>query len=141
MAEQTTMQKGPSPLLGKRVYIVEDDVFLGDLIVDHMQKENINITRLLNAEKALEAIKNDVPDIILLDIYLPGINGLEFLEVLRNDPRTKKIPVVIVSNTDQAKDRERAANLGAEFMLKAITTPAKIVKFMEEIISRKPETV
>jgi CheY-like chemotaxis protein len=126
-----------TPLMGKRVFIVEDDVLLGDLIVSHMEKEHISLERFMTGEAVLEGLKKEIPDIILLDIFLPGMNGLTALEMIRKDPRTRDVPVVVISNTDQKKDREKAAGLNADFMLKAITTPAEIVSFVEKKLGAK----
>jgi CheY-like chemotaxis protein len=122
---------------GKKVLIIEDDVLLGDIILKEMSKVSTNAKLLTSGEEALEVLKKEMPDIILLDIFLPGINGLEFLELIRKDARTKYVPVLVLSNTTQAKDRNQAKSLGAGFLTKALVTPSQIVEHVHEMLAKK----
>lgn len=121
-------------LAGKKVFIVEDDVFLGRLLVRKIGSDDVDVKCFETGEDAIEALKNEVPDLLLLDLYLPGIGGFEVLEFIRVNELTKNLPVVIVSNTDQVADRERAKKLGAEFVIKAIVTPDIILKYAAEML-------
>ena len=113
-------------LNSKKVFIVEDDTFLGSILEQHMS-ERAKVTLYRNGEEALAALKTETPDVLVLDIFLPGINGLDLLEQLRKDEHTKNLKVLVVSNTDEKKDRDRATSLGAAFMIKAMTEPQDIV--------------
>lgn len=110
----------------KKVFIVEDDTFLGKMLVQDMS-ESIQTTLYQNGEEVLTALQTTLPDLLVLDIFLPGINGLDLLEQLRKDEHTKNLKVIVVSNTDELKDRERATSLGATFLIKAMTDPRDIV--------------
>ncbi len=124
-----------SPIADIKIMIVEDDKFIGDILLREVLKNHKNCELISSGEEALEALKRELPDILILDIFLPGINGLDLLDSLRKEERTKNLKVLVVSNTDQTKDRERAKNLGAFFFLKAAMTPSEIVKEMEKILS------
>lgn len=113
-------------LSSKKVFIVEDDTFLGKMLVQNMS-ESVQATLYPNGEEALTALKTTLPDMLILDIFLPGINGLDLLEQLRKDEHTKDLKVIVVSNTDEKKDRDRATSLGATFLIKAMTEPQDIV--------------
>lgn len=110
------------------IFVVEDDVFLGNILTQKVKEAHIEVTRFMSAEDMLKALETVTPDIILLDIYLPGVNGLQALATLRDNPKTKDICVIVVSNTDEKKDRDEAARLGAKFLIKAITDPEEIIK-------------
>lgn len=133
-----SVQSTPSStLFGKKVLIIEDDVFLGGILLRHMIDEKIDAKLFITGENALENIKKDIPSILILDILLPGMNGLDILEAMRKDELLLNIPVIIVSNTDQAKDLERAKNAGAIFMLKALATSENIVDKIKEVLQVK----
>ncbi len=121
----------------KKVLIIEDDAFLGGILYRYMVDMKINVNLVTTGEGALEAIKNDTPTIIILDIFLPGMNGLDLLENFRKSKISEKIPVLIVSNTDQVRDRERAEGLGAEILLKAVVTPANILEKLYQMLSKQ----
>jgi CheY-like chemotaxis protein len=124
-------------VIGKKVFIVEDDVFLGRVLSSQIRDSKMNAELFNSAEEALEALKMTIPDIILLDIFLPGMNGLDALALIRKDDRTKNIPVLVVSNTDEAKDRERALELGAKFLIKGASTPDEILQHMTDILTEE----
>lgn len=123
-----------STLAGQKVLIIEDDVFLGGILLRHMIDEKINAKLFTTGENAIENIKKDIPSILILDILLPGLNGLDILEAMRKDELLVNLPVIIVSNTDQPKDLERAKNAGAIFMLKALATSENIVDKIKEVL-------
>lgn len=125
----------PSPLMDKKIMIVEDDKFIGDILLREALKNHKNCKLITSGEEAAEVLKKELPDILVLDIFLPGINGLDLLDALRKEEMTKKLPVMVVSNTDQAKDRERAKSLDAGFFLKAAMTPSEIIKEMENTLA------
>jgi DNA-binding response OmpR family regulator len=120
----------------KRVLIIEDDAFLGSILYRYMTDMKISVDLATTGEGAIEAIDKIVPSIIILDIFLPGINGLDLLETMRKNKISQNIPVLVVSNTDQQKDRERAQRLGAEIVLKAMVTPANILEKLYQILSK-----
>lgn len=121
--------------IGKKVFVIEDDVFLGKVLSSQIDATKMHAELFTTAEAAIEALKTAIPDIILLDIFLPGMNGLDALEAIRKDEKTKGIPVLVVSNTDEAKDRERAESLGAKFLIKGASTPDEIIKHVEDMLS------
>jgi len=118
----------------KKVLVIEDDLMLASIITRQLAKEHIVSALLNSGEKALENIKDFKPDVIILDIFLPVVNGLDLLEAIRKDDTIKHIKVLVVSNTDQKNDRERAKNMGAGFYLKAAVTPKEIVDEVKRML-------
>src|SRR3989338_11501597 len=107
----------------KKVLLVEDDVFIGGMIANQITARGMELTRITTGDKVLPAMLRSLPDLVILDIFLPNLNGIEVLRAIRNNNVTKKDPVLVVTNTDQAKDRESVKELGAEFLSKSLTTP------------------
>lgn len=118
-----------------KVMIVEDDKFLRELISQKIVKEGMDIVLATSAEEAEVAVKKEKPTIILLDIILPGQNGLDFLKMIKSVPALSDIPVIILSNLGEEKERETAKNLGVKrFLVKAMYTPNEIMKEIKKVL-------
>lgn len=117
------------------ILIVEDDKFLRDLISQKLSKEGYNIDQAVDGEEGVKKTKEIKPAIVLLDLILPGIDGFEVLTKLKEDPETKNIPVIILSNLGQREDVERGLKLGAaDYLVKAHFTPGEIIEKMKKIM-------
>src|SRR3990167_9256772 len=111
-----------------KVLIVEDDKFLSELISTKLDKEGFNIALAGDGETGLKKAEEFKPEIVLLDIMLPGMDGFEVLEKLKASPELKKIPVIILSNFGQESKVERGLQLGAvDYLVKANFTTGEIV--------------
>lgn len=118
-----------------KILLIEDDKFLRELMARKLITLNYDVSVAVDGEEGLQKIKDEKPDLILLDLILPGINGFEVLERAKNDPTTVTIPVIILSNLGQGEDIERGLKLGAkDFLVKAHFTPQEIVNKLENYI-------
>jgi len=119
----------------KKILIVEDDKFLRELISQKLLKEGYDISEAVDGVKAIEVLKNEKPDLILLDLILPGIDGFEVLTKIKADANISSIPVVVLSNLGQKEDIERGLKLGAnDYLIKAHFTPGEIIEKVKGII-------
>src|SRR3989344_2998179 len=122
-------------LEGKKIVWVEDDQFLNDIIARKFSATKCLFFHASEGEEALKIIDKELPDIIMLDIILSGLDGFEILSKIKNNPKTKHIPVILLSNLGQASDIEKGKNLGAaRFMVKATVTPNDIVDQIKEVL-------
>ena len=113
----------------KKILIIEDDVFLNELMAKKLIEEGFDVLKAANGEEGLEQARQEKPDLILLDLILPGMDGFEILEKLKEDTETSSIPVIILSNLGQREDIERGFDLGADdYLIKAHFTPDEIVE-------------
>jgi DNA-binding response OmpR family regulator len=120
----------------KKVLAVEDDLFLKELLAGKLSDDEFNVFYASNGDEALNLAATEVPDVILLDILLPGMSGYEVLEKLKADETTKHIPVLILSNFGQPEDIEKGKSLGAvDFLVKANNSLDAIVARVREIAS------
>jgi two-component system, OmpR family, response regulator VicR len=104
----------------RTVLLVEDDKYICKAYREGLEREGFEVTVAYDGNEALERVKNSVPDVILLDIAMPGKNGFEVLEELRMSLATKEVPVVILSNLGQDSDVKKATELGAtDYLIKA----------------------
>jgi DNA-binding response OmpR family regulator len=118
-----------------KILIVEDDRFLRELIAKKLKNEGYEVLEAVDGEEGLKRIKEEKPDLILLDLILPGIDGFEVLEKAKEDPNTAQIPVIILSNLGQREEIERGLKLGAiDYLIKAHFTPGEIIEKIKNII-------
>lgn len=123
---------------GAKILIVEDDKFLRDLIVQKLKREGFATSEAVDGEEGLKIAKDKRPDIILLDLILPGLDGFEVLRQIKSDNSTASIPVIVLSNLGQKEDMDRAIAGGAEaFMVKAHFTPGEIIAKIKFVLKKK----
>jgi len=119
----------------KKILLIEDDKFLRELMVKKLLTMDYDVVSAVDGESGLSMIKEAKPDVVLLDLILPGINGFEVLEKAKQDPEIAHIPVIILSNLGQKEDIEKGQKLGAvDFMIKAHFTPQEVVNKLKNIL-------
>jgi len=112
----------------KNILIVEDDKFLRELIVRKVANEGFNVSEAIDGEEGIKKIKEEKPDMVLLDLILPGIDGFEVLSRMKEDPALSSVPVIILSNLGQKEDIEKGMKLGAiDYLIKAHFAPGEII--------------
>lgn len=123
-----------------KVLIVEDDKFLSELISTKLDKEGFAIELAGDGESGVKKAEEFKPQIILLDIMLPGMDGFEVLEKLKShsDENLRTVPVIILSNFGQESKVEKGLQLGAvDYLVKANFTTGEIVTKIKEVLSKK----
>lgn len=119
------MDKSPHK---KMVLIVEDDLFLQGIIAMKLEKAGFEVERALDGKEAFTILEKKRPDLILLDLLLPGMEGHEVLRHIKETSQWASIPVIIASNLDSSSERKRVEDLGArDYLVKAEHTPDEIV--------------
>ena len=112
----------------KKILIVEDDKFLRELIVQKLIKEDFEVSEAVDGEEGIKKIKEEKPDLVLLDLILPGIDGFEVLSQMKKESVLVSIPVIILSNLGQKDDVEKGLKMGAvDYLIKAHFTPGEII--------------
>lgn len=104
----------------KNILLVEDEQALLKIYSNKLRNSGFNVSVAITGDEALRKAHTEMPDIILLDLILPGKDGFVVLEELKRSDTTKNIPVVILSNLGQVSDIERGKTLGAiDYLVKA----------------------
>lgn len=113
----------------KTVCIVDDNDDIRDIYGTKFRREGFEVLVAKDGEEALVVIKKERPDVILLDIQMPVLDGLGVLKVLKSDVDLAKIPVVILSNVDDEDMFQKVSELGAAhyYLVKSLTDPQKVV--------------
>lgn len=111
-----------------KVAIIEDEPFLASMYTTKFELEGFEVLRASNGEEGLKAIQDGKPDLILLDVIMPKVDGFEVLEKLRANPETATMPVILLTNLGQRTDIEKGLSMGAtDYIIKANYTPAQVV--------------
>ena len=126
----------------KKLLLVEDDVALSAVYKSRMELEGFEIREVSNGELALSAALEFKPDLILLDAMMPKISGFDVLDILRNNPETSNIRIIMLTALSQPKDKERAEKLGVDdYLVKSqvvIGDVVERVKYHLGMLEQKP---
>ena len=119
----------------KKILIVEDDSFLKNLESAKFTHEGFEVVTTSSEKETVEMLPTIHPDIILLDLMLPDVDGLSLLEKIRNNETTKTTPIIVFSNVADENQTKRALEMGAnDFMLKSNFTLGDIIEKIHAII-------
>lgn len=122
----------------KTILIIEDDEFFNDMVSSKLKETDFEVVQTGDSKEAFEYLDKNIPDLILLDLILPGMDGYEILSLIKKDNRTSSIPVVISSNLGQKDEIDRAMSLGAdEFLVKVNFIPDEIVERVKMVLRKK----
>lgn len=122
-------------ILNKKILLVEDEPILSNLLRQRLEKENFQVTLARDGSEAIKSLKQEKPDLILMDIILPKISGFEVMEAMKSDPTLQSAPVVVISNLGQESDVERGQSLGAVgYFVKAQLSVEDLVSKVKEFL-------
>lgn len=122
-----------------KILIVEDDTFLETLVTRKFVSSGIEVVGVSNGEEVLPHMVSDRPDVVLLDIMLPGIDGFEVLKRARENASVSTIPVIVFSNFADEKKMTEALALGAKaYLIKSNFTLDELLKKIIEILKNSP---
>jgi len=104
----------------RKILLVEDDETLAAVYKQRLELEGFDVRHVNNGEDALGTAVEFSPELILLDVMMPKLNGFDVLDILRNTPQTQNIHIIMLTALSQPKDAERAKELGADdFLVKS----------------------
>ncbi len=119
----------------KKILFIEDESALQKNVGSALEKEGYEIISALDGETGLKLAQKEKPDLILLDVILPKMNGFEVLESLKEDKETKEIPVIILTNLEQMENIDRALELGAKtYLVKTNYTLTEVVEKIKQTL-------
>lgn len=119
----------------KKVLVVEDDKFLANAYKAGFEGEDLDVTIAFDGEEALKKATEMKPDVILLDILIPKIDGFSVLQQLKATKELKDIPVIIASNLGQQQDIDRGMELGAaDYIVKSESSVTEILNKLKNLL-------
>ena len=120
--------------MAKKILLVEDEEILVDLLQKKLTEPGYLVFLARNGEEGLKLMRENPPDIVLLDIVMPKMGGFEVLEEMAKEDSLKKIPVIIISNSGQPVELDRAKKLGAkDWLIKTEFDPEEV---LEKVIAQ-----
>jgi CheY-like chemotaxis protein len=137
---QDTMTEQPKEeQIQRKVLVVDDDPLIIRMYERKLRNDGYDVRLAHSGQEVLTALQRDLPDIILLDIMMPIMNGVETLHILKNDARTRDIPVIMLTNLgDRPEDMDKAKELGAiDYLVKADTDLRFLSARIEKALTEK----
>ena len=128
--------------MAANILIVEDEASILELIALNIHQAGFNPIRAINAEYANNLVNEKIPDLIILDWMLPGMNGIEFLKRLRGNCLTKKIQVIILTAKSEEDNKILGLNTGADDYLTKPFSPRELIARIKALLrGRSPELI
>ena len=120
--------------MGKHVVLVEDEINIAEAIRFLLSQEGWRVEMLANGAAAVDIIRNVTPDLVMLDVMLPGKTGFEILHELRSDPAFDEMPILMLTARGQSRDREMAEKAGvSRFMTKPFSN-AELLETVRDMV-------
>lgn len=118
-----------------KILIIEDDRYISKMYQLKLSLEGYDVQVAEDGKQGVEKVKEFMPDIILLDILMPELDGFEVLKIVKSDDTTKDIPILIMSNLGQEDHVQKGMKLGAiGYIVKSQYTPSKVVEKIKSVI-------
>ena len=119
-----------------KILVVEDDALISRMYQKVFESEGYEVFMAVDGQIGLDLARTKKPTIILLDIMMPKLNGLQMLQQLKADPDIAKIPVIVLTNLSGAQDAERALELGAvRYIVKSEHKPKEVFDIVKGILA------
>jgi diguanylate cyclase (GGDEF)-like protein len=125
-----------APERGGRVLVAEDDDISASILVHKLKKEGLDVTRFNNGHDAYQAALAQTPDLVILDVKMPGFDGFEVLERLRGDARFSKTPILMLTSMGQEADVVRGFGLGADDYVLKPFSPVELAARVRRLLTR-----
>lgn len=124
--------------MAKKILLVEDDEMLHNMYTQKFKTQGYEVLSAFNGAEGVKIAGEESPDMILLDIIMPKMDGFVALKKIRKNDKTKKIPVIILTNLGQEDDIKKGKELGADdYFIKANHTPAEVVDKVKTVLNKK----
>lgn len=120
----------------KKIMIIEDDRFLSSVLKARLEKDGFTVIQAFDGESAIQLLKTEAPNLIVLDLIMPKMTGFDVLKTISVTPQVAGAPVVIVSNLAQDSDIEKAKELGAkEYFVKVKVSVDDLVERIKALVA------
>jgi CheY-like chemotaxis protein len=141
LIESITKKPAQSDREGKNILLVEDNDTSRQAIKSALSKEGFSVIEASDGIEAMKFLAEQNLDLIILDLYMKGIDGLKVLSVLKTNPKWKELPVIVCSGHDAQDVKDKVMNAGAdEFVSKRGTSPAKLAQSVKALLQQRHKT-
>jgi phosphate regulon transcriptional regulator PhoB len=122
-----------------RILVVDDEPDLVELVTYNLEKDGFKVTPAGDGEEALDAIKKSSFDLIILDLMLPGIQGAELCRIVRNNPKTSALPIIMLTAKGEVSDRIHGLETGADDYMTKPFSPRELIARVKAVLRRSGE--
>jgi DNA-binding response OmpR family regulator len=129
-----------SPAHGQRILVVDDEPKIVGIVAAYLQRDGYRVSRAEDGRTALDAARADVPDLVVLDLMLPGVSGWDVCRELRRNPRTARVPIIMLTARDEIADRVVGLELGADDYVVKPFDPKELVARVHAVLRRVNDT-
>lgn len=119
--------------MSAQVLIAEDESHIAESLGFILEREGHKVETVPDGETVLLRLRGGLPDLLILDVMLPGLNGFEVLKAIKSDPRLNSLPVIVLTAKTQARDREMAESIGAAIFLTKPYSNQDIVEHVRQL--------
>jgi phosphate regulon transcriptional regulator PhoB len=123
----------------KKILIVDDEPDIVELISYNLKKEGFHLVVAEDGEEALKKVREGPLDLIILDLMLPGIHGMELCRILRNNPRTAHVPIIMLTARGEESDKVRGLETGADDYMTKPFSPKELIARVKAVLRRSGE--
>jgi len=121
----------------ERILLIEDEPDIAEVLQYNLEKEGFAVETARRGDSGLEAVRREAPDLILLDLMLPGMDGLELTRLLKRDGATARVPIVMLTARGEEVDRIVGLELGADDYISKPFSPREVVLRVKAVLRRK----
>lgn len=119
----------------KSILLVEDDPFLVEIYITKLKEEGFAVESVADGEECINKLEEKIPDLMLLDVVLPSVDGWEILRKVKKDERFKNMKVFVLSNLGQKEEIAKGMSLGADkFLIKSHYTPSEVIEEVKKAL-------
>jgi len=119
-----------------KILVVDDEIYIVHILDFSLGMEGYEVVTALDGEQALHKVKSDKPDLVVLDIMMPKLDGYETCKILKTDPETKNIPVILLSAKGRNVDQKMGFQVGADDYITKPVSPRKLVERINMILGQ-----
>ncbi len=120
----------------EKILVIEDEPDIAEVLQYNLEKEGFDVETARRGDTGFDAVRRDNPDLILLDLMLPGIDGLELTRMLKRDPLTSRLPIVMLTARGEEVDRIVGLELGADDYISKPFSPREVVLRVKAVLRR-----
>jgi DNA-binding response OmpR family regulator len=127
--------------MGKKILVIEDDPATSRLVDYSLRHEGYQVITCSNGLEGIRKVHSESPDLVILDVMLPGMDGFEICHRLRSEPATAGLPILMLSAKAQEIDKDTGIKVGADDYLTKPSAPAEIISRVEKLLAKKRGTI
>lgn len=122
----------------KRILVVDDEMYIVNILDFSLESEGFRVQSAANGEEALRMAVDDTPDLIILDVMVPKIDGFDVCRALKAKEETKHVPIILLTAKDRDADRKKGEEVGCDAYMTKPFSPSRLIERVRELLGVQP---